>query len=192
MKRDLARGVDLAVLRHLVPDNRAVATRALPAISASAAGGKLWFAIAGVLAAIGGRRGRRAALEGVVAVGATTALVNGPLKQLARRRRPSDGVGRFFVPRRGRAPRTSSMPSSHAATAAAFAVTAGASMPVVAAPLALAAGAVAWSRVNAGRHFPSDVVAGLAVGTAIGVAIHRAAERMRPAERDPRDETEHA
>lgn len=188
--RDIARSLDLALLRSLVPDNRALATRALPAISTSAAGGKLWLGAAGLLAVTGGHRGRRAALEGVVAVGVTTALVNGPLKQLTRRRRPSAGLGRFLVPRRGRTPRTSSMPSSHAATAAAFAVAAGSSMPVVAAPLALATGAVGWSRVNAGRHFPSDVVAGLVVGAAAGITIHRIAARVRPVESQPEEPDE--
>jgi hypothetical protein len=49
---------------------------------------KLWLAIAAVVAVAGGHRGRRAALEGVVAIGVTSAAVNLGVKPIARRRRP--------------------------------------------------------------------------------------------------------
>ena len=46
------------------------------------------FGIAAALAVLGGRRGRRAALEGVVAIGVTSATVNLLAKSLAARPRP--------------------------------------------------------------------------------------------------------
>lgn len=72
------------------------------------------------------------------------------------------------------------MPSSHAAVAAAFAVGAGMAMPPVAAPLGAAAGLVGWSRVSNARHYTSDVLAGLALGCAIGVTVHALVRRLRP------------
>ena len=44
--------------------------------------------MAAVIAVLGGRRGRRAALEGVLAIGVTSATVNLGMKPLAQRRRP--------------------------------------------------------------------------------------------------------
>src|SRR4029450_2718869 len=48
----------------------------------------LWLAIAAAVAGGGGRNGRRAAVESVLAIGATSAVVNLGIKPLARRRRP--------------------------------------------------------------------------------------------------------
>src|SRR5688500_16236408 len=45
-------------------------------LSAAADKSRLWLGIAAVVAVAGGRRGRRAALEGVVAIGVTSATVN--------------------------------------------------------------------------------------------------------------------
>ena len=45
----------------------------------------LWFGTAGALALLGGRRGRRAALNGVVAIGLASSSVNLGLKSVARR-----------------------------------------------------------------------------------------------------------
>lgn len=81
------------------------------------------------------------------------------------------------------------MPSSHAAVAAAFAASAGWALPPAAAPLGAAAGLVGWSRLNAGRHYSSDVAVGLALGASVGVLVHLVARRARP-ERRPTNETE--
>src|SRR5688572_6799468 len=106
-----ARLVDLALLRFVAPSRPALSRQVLPAISAAADGGVLWIGTAGTLAALGGRQGRRAAVEGMLAVGAASALVNGPLKRVIGRRRPGAGLARFVIRERGRAPSTSSMPS---------------------------------------------------------------------------------
>lgn len=57
-------------------------------LSGAADKSRLWLGIAAVVAVAGGRRGRRAALEGVVAIGITSATVNLGVKPVARRRRP--------------------------------------------------------------------------------------------------------
>ena len=50
---------------------------------------RLWLAIAGLLALLGGRRGRAAAGRGLVALVIAASATNGPAKLLARRRRPA-------------------------------------------------------------------------------------------------------
>jgi hypothetical protein len=49
---------------------------------------KPWFITAGFLALFGGPHGRRAALTGLAAVGATSLVVNQPMKMIGERRRP--------------------------------------------------------------------------------------------------------
>ena len=66
----------------------------LHALTRAADRSKLWLATAGVMAALGGRTGRRAALTGVAAIGLTSAVVNLPMKVAGARRRPArDAAG---------------------------------------------------------------------------------------------------
>jgi undecaprenyl-diphosphatase len=53
-------------------------------LSGAADKSRVWLAIAAVIAATGGRRGRRAALEGVAAIAVTSATVNLVLKPIGR------------------------------------------------------------------------------------------------------------
>jgi membrane-associated phospholipid phosphatase len=125
-----------------------------------------WFAIAGVLALVGGRPGRRAALRGLLAIGVTSPTVNFAAKRLSRRPRPvlpADVV----VARQVRMPTSASFPSGHAASAFAFATAVGSGLPIVAVPLHAAAGVVAYSRVHTGVHYPGDVVVGSMLGTVL-------------------------
>ena len=78
------------------------------------------------------------------------------------------------VRRAGRAPRPSSFPSGHTASAFAFATAATLEMPAVGPALGATAMLVAWSRVHRGQHFPSDVAAGALLGTAVGAVAGRA------------------
>jgi undecaprenyl-diphosphatase len=144
----------------------------LSAVSTAADDGKLWLAMAAALSATG-PTGRRAAAKGIAALGLTSLLVNGPIKHLARRPRPS-GLAALGMQPRGRAPRTSSFPSGHTASAAAFMVAAGAEQPAllfVLGPLTVLLG---WSRVHGVRHFPTDVAAGAVLGSAMGLAVRAA------------------
>lgn len=133
----------------------------------------LWFAIAGILGASGSRFGRRGALRGVLSIAITSALVNLPAKLVARRGRPSIDV----VPeirRLAGLPRTTSFPSGHAASAFAFATGVGLEKPVLAPPLLTLAGAVAYSRVHVGVHYPGDVLAGALIGAGCALGTRRA------------------
>jgi membrane-associated phospholipid phosphatase len=175
---NIASKVDWVLLRKAAT-RRSRATGLLGQATEATDGAKLWVAVALILAAVGGRRGRRAAAQGVSALVVVSPLVNGVLKQLSRRRRPT-GILAVGLRQRGHAPKTSSCPSGHAASAAAFAVAASAARPVLTLPLVTAAAVTGFSRVQAGRHFPTDVVAGAAVGATCGWATHMAWSRMVP------------
>lgn len=147
-------------------------------------GGVLWLVSAGLLAGLG-RRGRRAARSGLVALSAASAIANGPAKWLVRRPRPS-GTALVGLRRRGHAPGTSSFPSSHTASAFAFAVAASVELPPVAPVLLPAAVGVALARMRAVRHYPSDVMAGAVLGGAVGAATVLVLRRRRKGARaDP-------
>ncbi len=132
----------------------------------------LWVVLAALMAATGGRFGRRAALRGLFAVGLASAVANGPMKRLFGRRRPARSV---LVSRLAGSPTTtgSSFPSGHAASAFAFAAGAGQELPGLAAPLVALASVVGFSRVHTGVHHPSDVLGGAIVGAGAGYATRR-------------------
>ena len=132
----------------------------------------LWLVVAGGLQAGRGRSLQRAGRRGVAAIAVASFLANQVGKRAFGRRRPVlDGVPAARVARR--LPTSSSFPSGHAASAAAFAVAASLEVPVLAVPLGVTAAAVAYSRVHTGVHYPSDVLAGSALGTAVALAARR-------------------
>jgi undecaprenyl-diphosphatase len=65
-------------------------------------------------------------------------------------------------------PRSTSFPSGHSAAAFAFAIGASSELPALAPVLVPLAGAVAYSRVHTGVHYPSDVAGGVAIGIGSG------------------------
>lgn len=130
---------------------------------------KLWFGIAAVLATRG-RPGRRAALRGSLAIAGTSAVANQLGKRIYRRPRP-DYLNLVEVARLPhRRPISTSFPSGHSASAAAFAVGVGTEMPSLALPLGAAAVAVGYSRVHTGVHWPGDVLGGWALGAGLAYA----------------------
>src|ERR1700724_2636458 len=74
----------------------------------------LWLAIAALIAILGGRRGRHAAIRGVLSIAITSILVNLPLKYLARRDRPPMRRGDRPLP--VSLPGSFSFPSGHSAS----------------------------------------------------------------------------
>ncbi|MDF2144895.1 phosphatase PAP2 family protein [Knoellia sp. p5-6-4] len=141
---------------------------------------KPWFLVAGVLALLGGPPGRRAALTGLAAVGTTSLVVNQPMKMAGARHRP-DRVGLGVPPHRWVSmPSSTSFPSGHSASAAAFAIAVGDVLPALRWPLRAAASVVTFSRVYTGVHYPSDVLVGVATGALLGRAVSRAARRLPP------------
>jgi undecaprenyl-diphosphatase len=146
-------------------------------LSNAANGSRLWLAIAAAMAIFGGKRGRRAALEGVVAIGITSASVNLLAKSVATRPRP-DRADRGFLARKIEMPASSSFPSGHAASAFAFSYAVGRHLPTLAIPIRLLAGAVAYSRVHLGVHYPADVAVGSMVGSGIAAMVASAIDRI--------------
>jgi diacylglycerol kinase family enzyme len=142
---------------------------ALRYLTLSANHGKLWFTVAGVLACSGNRY-RRAGLRGVGSLAGASLLSNAVLKPLFDRGRPP--VDPLLPPPLRRMPWTSSFPSGHSASAAAFAVGAALERPRTLFVLAPLAAAVAYSRVYLGVHHKSDVLAGVAVGAGVALAGH--------------------
>jgi undecaprenyl-diphosphatase len=115
-------------------------------------------------------------------IAAASLLANQVGKRMTNRPRPLLAyvpVGRVAH----RIPTSTSFPSGHSASAAAFAVGAAIEAPRLALPLGALAAAVAFSRVYTGVHFPSDVLAGAALGAAVAgagavaVPAHRAPPR---------------
>ncbi|WP_406830218.1 phosphatase PAP2 family protein [Pedococcus sp. KACC 23699] len=138
---------------------------------------KPWFIMAGALAALGGDRGRRAALTGVAAIGVTSFMVNQPMK-LANRRRPHRALLGVPETRWVGMPSSTSFPSGHAASAAAFCVAVGAVVPGLRWALRVAAAVVALSRVYTGVHYPGDVLVGASVGAGLGRLTVAVASRL--------------
>jgi undecaprenyl-diphosphatase len=116
--------------------------------------GVLWVAL-------GLRSGRPARVAATVW---GTLAVNYAVKSVVRRERPLDHETVPLV----RAPASSSFPSSHAAMSTAAAIVLSAARPRLAPLFAGMAAAMAWSRVYAGVHHSSDVVAGVALGAVTG------------------------
>jgi membrane-associated phospholipid phosphatase len=139
--------------------------RTLVTITRAANYSRLWLMFAGALAVFGGRRGQKAAGRGIVAIAIASGIANGPAKLIARRRRPFSQSRPALI----RMPRSTSFPSGHTAAAFAFATAASAEMPILAPAVVPIAGAVAYSRVHTGVHYPSDVAAGLAIGIGSGL-----------------------
>ena len=149
------------------------ADRWLRRLSTVADRGALWVVVAGGLGLPPGRTPlRRAAVRGLASLGTTSLLVNLVLKRVFRRGRP-DPAGIPAARALAHAPGSASFPSGHAASAAAFATGVAVESPLAGALVAPLALGVAWSRVHVGVHHPSDVVAGLAVGTAVALAGRR-------------------
>jgi membrane-associated phospholipid phosphatase len=155
--------LDLALLRLMRTRGHSPAAEALAkAVAASGEYGLIWTAAAATAAAFDPPRRRRwltAAALAPAAIG-----LNFAVKLAVRRQRPKlDGL-----PPLGGAPSSLSLPSAHA-TASFAAATAMSRIAPRRAP-ALYAGAtlMALTRPYLGMHYPSDVVAGAALGTALG------------------------
>ncbi|MFI9566813.1 phosphatase PAP2 family protein [Streptomyces rishiriensis] len=136
--------------------------KVLSAVEESAESSKLWCGAAVLMATCGGWRGRKAAATGLTALAVAQFAANGLCKQLADRPRPpKEWIPHDEVEDR---PESSSFPSGHTAAAVAFTAAVAPSLPLAGALCAIPAALVAVERVQSGAHYPTDVVAGAAVG----------------------------
>lgn len=134
-----------------------------------------WIAL-GLLGAVTDRRRRRewlAATTGVAAAHAASIAV----KRVVRRRRPDDP--RVHV--HAGTPSQLSFPSAHAASTTAAAVLFGRLLGKRLAPLLVPP--MALSRLVLGVHYPTDVLAGSALGALVAVAAGRLTGRSRKSAR---------
>ncbi|MEU6881419.1 phosphatase PAP2 family protein [Streptomyces sp. NPDC046712] len=164
------RVVDGAVYAAVAGTPTPTLDRGLRRLSRAADHSKISFVVAGALAVFPGRP-RRAALAGVGAVAVASASANLIGKRLVRRRRPDREAARVAVARHVPMPASASFPSGHTASAVAFATAVGVVLPVVSVPLGVLAGAVGYSRVHTGVHYPGDVAAGAVLGVASAATV---------------------
>ena len=127
----------------------------------------VWAAVAAVLAARGGVSGRRAALRGGACYTVAAVIGNVLMKPMVERRRPRKGR------LRGKRPLTSSFPSGHAASDAAFCFGAAQELPWLILPLGGMAMLAHWSIVRSGQHHLTDVLAAGFVGAASAWGVAR-------------------
>lgn len=160
--------LDERLIRRASRGRTPVLDRLLVRITQVAGYSRLWLLIAATLLICGQRRERKAALRGLAAIAIAATFANGPAKLLVRRRRPSSSVLPLI-----RMPRSTSFPSGHSAAAFAFATAVCADCPRLAPLLLPLAGAVAYSRVHTGVHYPSDVGGGIAIGIGSGLLSAR-------------------
>jgi diacylglycerol kinase family enzyme len=144
---------------------------ALRLLTNAANHGKIWMvaAAAGVLA---GGAYRRGGVRGLGSLSVASFVSNSLVKPLIGRRRP-DPERTTLARRIGTKPWTSSFPSGHSASAAAFATGVALELPIAGALIAPVAAAVAYSRVHVGVHYKSDVIVGCGVGIASALLVKK-------------------
>ena len=126
--------------------------------------GAIWFLIGIVLAFVDSDNGEDWILAGVL--GPIAIGLNFVVKVIVRRPRPVlEGL-----PPLGGAPSSLSFPSAHATSSFACA-TAMTRIAPEAAVLFVLAFAIAGCRPYLGMHYPSDVLAGIVLGTALGLVV---------------------
>ena len=172
---DKLEDLDRTVFATLASWHSPLLGRTMPELSVAASKSRLWIAIAALLAIFGGKKGRWTAVEGMVAIGVNSFMANVAFKRLVRRERPSDSVpeGRRLVQ-----PESSSFPSGHSASAAAFSGIVDRAYPKLWLPINGLAATVAFSRVYTGVHYPGDVLGGWILGKAVAFSVSHVARHF--------------
>lgn len=163
---DRVRELDEAIDKRIEPYRTPTLDRLFYGLSSAADHGLLWHGL-GALRAV--RRGEPTyAFRFSAALGIESALTNGAIKSLFRRGRPPEHFTHDDpLPYGMRRPITTSFPSGHAVTGFMCATVLSKGTRAGPAYFALAA-LVASSRVYTRMHHASDVIAGAALGLALG------------------------
>jgi membrane-associated phospholipid phosphatase len=141
--------------------------RAMAGYASAGEYGRIWIAIA-LAGALADRPRRARWLWAALGVPLTLGM-NFCVKLAVRRQRPRlEGIETAAS-----VPASLSFPSAHAATSFAGATLIGSLVPPLRPALYAAAALMAFTRPYLGVHYPSDVLAGAAVGTAIGRVLAR-------------------
>jgi len=183
--------LDVSAFRVL---NRAIANpvfdTVMPVVTNSTVLRVLAAAILLALLVRGGTKGRLAALVLIPLVAASDQLTSGVLKPLVGRTRPCEVLGNVhlwyhghwvWTPREvaGGFKTSFGFPSSHAANATASAVLLSLLWRKWVPWVCLGfAGLVSLSRIYIGVHWPSDVLAGIAIGAGLAWLAHLALKRL--------------
>lgn len=167
-----ALALDETVEKWLEPRRSPALDRLFYGLSSAADHGLLWHALGATRAVR--LRTPAFALRFSAVLGAESAFTNGLVKSLFRRSRPPEHFTNDDpLPYGMRRPVTSSFPSGHAVTAFMCAAVLSKGSRTAPAWYTLAA-LVAFSRVYVRMHHTSDVVAGAALGIALGGVARRA------------------
>ena len=172
---DKAQEIDRSVFDSVAGWRSPLLDKSMPALSIAASFSRLWMAIAALFAVFGGTKGRKTAVEGMAAIGITSFLANVVLKGLTDRPRPTDPVPKD---RELEKPDSTSFPSGHTASAAAFSGVVGRAYPALWVPINGLAAAVGFSRVYTGVHYPGDVLGGWILGKAVAFGVDRVARHF--------------
>ncbi len=140
--------------------------RALAVVLAHSGDSWFWLIVLGLLWWLGADYWKQLALVMIIGIG-VTALVVLVIKFTVRRRRPQGEWGRIY-----RSTDPHSFPSGHAARSTMLAVIALGMGPLwLGLSLLLWAPLVGLARIILGVHYPSDIVAGMALGIVMGVLV---------------------
>lgn len=160
-------GLDVSIFRGVSRMRRGALTPVMRVFTRVGTAGALWGVIAAVAFVLGGFY-----LPGLLVPWAAVAgswILAEASKHLFDRSRPHDsdmGIAPLV-----KTPSSSSFPSGHSATAAAGAISLSAAYPSLAPAFAAAGLAVIFSRIYLGVHYPSDVLAGAAIGVVCAVLL---------------------
>lgn len=165
VRREVGR-LDLRLFRAIANTRGPVLDAVMPVLTDVADRSVLWLGIAGAMSMTDRPRLTRGAARGLASIAVTSLITNQVAKRIHPRERPA--FTEIPLMRHGRRrPTSSSFPSGHAASAAAFASAVAMESPamgLLVRPLALAVGV---SRVVTGAHYPSDVLVGFGLGSLI-------------------------